>query len=129
MRDHAADVRALRRQSNAAIAALDADLVASYMHEDVEVTVAGGPVLRGRAANRDAFAAQMAERSFDGYVRTPKVVTIRGDSLIADERGHWVGRWRVQGRMREQRGEYTAEWHCTPLGWFIVREVYRGALD
>jgi hypothetical protein len=59
MRDHAADIRALRKQSNAAIAALDPDYVVGFMAHDVRVEVAGGGTLVGRLANREAFAEQM----------------------------------------------------------------------
>lgn len=127
MRDHAADIRALRKQSNAAIAALEPDYVVSFMADDVTVAVAGGPVLVGRVANREAFAAQMAEPGFSGYVRTPVQVLVEMDPLRASERGTWVGRWRVKGRVHEQHGTYTAEWHFTEVGWLIARETYQSA--
>lgn len=126
MRDHAADIRALRRQSNAAIAALDPHYVTSFMAEDVEVTVAGGPVLRGRAANHRAWEEQMADRGFGGYVRSPDLVTLSPDGTTATERGAWVGRWRVRGRVQEQHGRYVAEWRLGALGWEIARETYEG---
>lgn len=125
MRDHAADIRALRKQSNAAIAALDPDYVASFLHEDVTVAVAGGAVLRGRTANREAFAEQMATPGFGGYVRTPQQVLVQDTPLRATERGNWVGRWRVKGRVQEQQGTYTAEWVLGDMGWLIVSETYR----
>ena len=125
MPDHAADIRALRGRSNAAIAARDADAVAAFMADDVTVAVAGGPVLAGRPANRDAFAAQMAEPGFGGYLRTPEQVLLVHDPLRATELGTWVGRWRVQGRVHEQRGSYRAEWVHTPMGWYIASETYR----
>ncbi|HEY0931669.1 MAG TPA: nuclear transport factor 2 family protein [Gemmatimonas sp.] len=127
-RDHASDVRALRQQSNDAIAVRDADRVVSFMDDAVEVSVAGGPVLRGAAANRDAFAQQMAERGFGGYVRTPAQVTTHDNPLRVEEQGEWVGRWRVNARQHEQRGTYSAEWRITPAGWRIVREIYRQQL-
>lgn len=95
------------------------------MHEDIEVAVAGGPILRGRIANRDAFAMQMAEPGFGGYVRTAERVIVHDGLLRASEYGHWVGRWTAKGRVHEQRGHYAAEWVFTPHGWRIVRESYR----
>ncbi len=124
MRDHSADIRALRRQSNAAIAALDPQYVASFMSEDVEVAVAGGPVLRGRTANLDAWDAQMRTKGFGGYVRTPEQVIVDPSATTAREVGHWVGRWRVNGRAHEQAGRYTAEWKRGAMGWEIVRETF-----
>lgn len=94
------------------------------MDDDITVAVAGGPVLRGIMANREAFVAQMAEPGFGGYVRTPERVTVRAGGACADEQGRWVGRWRVRGRVHEQHGHYTAEWRFTPAGWRLVRELY-----
>jgi ketosteroid isomerase-like protein len=124
MRDHAADIRALRKQSNAAIASLDAQYVTSFMSDDVEVAVAGGVVLRGKAANIDAWEAQMRAPGFGGYVRTPEQVTVDLEAKTAHEVGHWIGRWRVKGRAHEQEGRYTAEWTLGAMGWEIAREVF-----
>lgn len=124
MRDHAADIRALRKQSNAAIAALDAHYVVSFMADDIVVAVAGGPVLQGREANQRAFETQMAEPGFVGYVRTPEQVLVDHEPLRATEQGSWKGRWRVKGRVREQEGRYVAEWHFSAMGWLIVAETY-----
>ncbi len=122
-RDHVADIRRIREQSNAAIAARDAHWVVSYMSDDVRVRVAGGPELVGRDANRDAFAEQFADAAFAGYVRTTEVVDVQ--DVRAHERGAWVGRWRTKSGLHEQRGRYTAEWSCGAMGWQIVNEVYR----
>jgi ketosteroid isomerase-like protein len=124
MRDHAADIRALRRQSNAAIAALDPHYVVSFMHEDVSVTVAGGTTLQGRAANFAAWEEQMRVKGFGGYVRTPERVNVEPPGTVAHESGHWVGRWRVRGHSQEQQGRYLAEWRLGAMGWEIVREVF-----
>jgi ketosteroid isomerase-like protein len=128
MRDHAADIRALRKQSNAAIAALDPNYVVAFMAEDVTVAVAGGAVLRGRAANRDAFAAQMAEPGFGGYLRTPEQVLVAQDPLRATEIGTWTGRWRLKGHVHQQQGRYRAEWAFTDAGWLITHEAYQDGI-
>lgn len=125
MPDHAATIRALRRHSNEAIDALDPDYVASFMAEDVVVEIAGGEVLRGRLANRDALAAQMRTPGFGGYPRVPQQVIIAGEPPRGIEHGTWVGRWRAGGRTQEQRGSYEAEWRLGTIGWEIVRETYR----
>jgi ketosteroid isomerase-like protein len=126
MRDHAADIRALRKQSNAAIAALDPDYVVGFMAHDVRVEVAGGGTLVGRLANREAFAEQMESPGFGGYVRTPTQVLVQTDPLRATERGTWTGRWQVKGRTQQQQGTYTAEWRFGEMGWEIVAEQYGG---
>lgn len=127
MADPASTIRALRRQSNAAIASLDANYVVSFMSDDIEVQVAGGPVLRGRSANHDAWETQMGEPGFGGYVRSPELVQIAADGRTATERGHWIGRWRVGGRSREQQGRYIAEWRLGEVGWEIARETFTPA--
>ncbi len=117
-------IRALRSASNAAIAALDAERVVAFMSPDVTVTVAGGPVLRGLEANRAAFAEQMADSAFRGYVRTPESVAESDHGRRATEHGHWVGRWQTRAGPIAQRGRYTAEWSLTPLGWRITSETF-----
>ena len=125
MRDHAADIRALRKQSNAAIDARDPDYVVSFMTDDVVVEVAGGLSLKGRAANRDAFAEQMEEKGFGGYRRSPVLVVVAPDGRTATENGTWIGRWRMGARAHEQQGSYTATWRLTDAGWMIATETYR----
>jgi ketosteroid isomerase-like protein len=117
-----AQIRILRAESNAAIAGLDAERVVAFMAPDVTVAVAGGPVLRGLAANRAAFAEQMADAAFRGYVRTPDAVEVTG--ARATERGQWTGRWQTRAGPITQRGRYSAEWSLTPLGWRITSETY-----
>ncbi len=115
-------IRALRAQSNAAIVAHDAEGVVAIMAPDVTVAVAGGPVLRGLEANRAAFAEQMADPAFRGYVRTPDTVSVSGPRAM--EAGQWVGRWQSRAGPIAQRGRYTAEWALTPVGWRIMRETF-----
>jgi len=117
-------IRKLRTASNAAIAARDAEAVASFMAPEVVVRVSGGPVLRGRAANRAAFAAQMAEPAFRGYVRTTERVEAHADPLVLTERGRWVGRWQAAVGMHEQLGTYVAEWRHDGVGWLIHSETF-----
>jgi ketosteroid isomerase-like protein len=124
MRDHAADIRALRRQSNEAIAMRDAQYVASFMADDVVVNVAGGPALRGREANHRAFAEQMATPGFGGYKRTPEQILVDVATNTATERGTWTGLWRVKGRDQKQQGRYSATWRLEALGWVIAEETY-----
>ena len=121
---HADRIRALRAQSNAAIAARDAERVVAFMLPDVSVRVAGGPLLTGREASRSAFAEQFAERGFRGYVREPEEVTVHEAASRATERGRWTGRWRSGLREDVVRGTYVAEWRHTEMGWLIQSETY-----
>lgn len=117
-------IRAVRVASNAAIAARDADRVVACMLDDVTVSVARGPVLKGREASRIAFTEQFADRAFAGYVREATDIVIEAPPMRATERGHWTGRWRHGSTEQVMRGTYEAEWRHTALGWFIQSEVF-----
>ncbi|MBK6308183.1 MAG: nuclear transport factor 2 family protein [Gemmatimonadetes bacterium] len=124
MTDHVSAIRARRAESNQAIAQRDADRVVAVMLDDVSVSVAGGPVLTGRAANRAAFAEQFADRAFRGYVREADEIVVHDPPTEATERGRWTGRWQVGIRTETMRGSYLARWRRDALGWFIVSEVF-----
>jgi ketosteroid isomerase-like protein len=119
----APQIRALREQSNQAIAAHDVDRTVSFMAPDVAVGVAGGPTLHGRDASREAFAEQFADKAFVTYVRTIDQIAL-ADPLRATERGRWVGRWRLKAGMHEQGGSYVAEWRFSEMGWLIHSETF-----
>jgi ketosteroid isomerase-like protein len=124
MMDHAVAIRRARAASNAAIAARDAEQVVMHMLPDVVVSVARGPVLRGREASRAAFAEQFADRAFLGYVREADDVEVHEPPLRATERGRWTGRWRRGLGEHVMRGTYRAEWQYTAMGWLIGSEVF-----
>ena len=117
-------IRARRAQSNAAIAARDADATVALMMDDVMVAVAGGPVLTGRAASRAAFAEQFRDPGFGGYVRQPDRIALGSSSMSATETGRWTGTWGAGLRRQQMGGTYVAEWTYTMLGWFIQSEVF-----
>lgn len=116
-------IRALRAESNRAIAAHDAARCTAMMDPDLTLAVAGGPTLRGREAVRAAFAEQFADARFDRYVRTPEQITLETPTH-AREYGRWVGRWRLGTDRHEQGGTYEAEWRLGALGWMVVVETY-----
>lgn len=116
-------IRALRAQSNQAIAAHDAERTVSFMAPDIVVGVAGGPTLTGREASRVAFIEQFADRAFVTYVRTIEQVT-QVDPMHVTERGRWIGRWRLKTGLHEQGGRYVAEWRCSEMGWLIHSETF-----
>lgn len=124
MVDHSAAIRTRRAESNAAIAAQDVDRVISVMLPDVSVSVAGGPLLVGRDASREAFAEQFADRTFRGYVREAQEIKVHSPPTRATERGRWTGRWRSSAGEQVMRGTYIAEWRHTELGWFIQSEEF-----
>lgn len=117
-------IRALRAESNAAIAARDLDRITRLMLGSIVVSVAGGPRLTGREASRQAFADQFADRSFRGYVREPESITVHQPPVGATESGRWAGHWQAGLRKEEMRGAYVAEWRLTDDGWRIASEVF-----
>ncbi len=121
--DLTTQIRALRTQSNQAIASHDADRTVTFMAPDIVVGVAGGPTLTGRDASHAAFVEQFADRAFVTYVRTIEQVT-PVEPMRATERGRWVGRWRIASGMHEQGGTYTAEWRFSEMGWLIYAETF-----
>jgi ketosteroid isomerase-like protein len=110
-------IRALRAQSNEAIARCDALGVTALMLPDVVVAAAGGLLLRGQEAVRIALAEQMTEPEFRGYVRTPTAIDHVDGAESAIESGRWVGRRQDRLRVTERRGSYVAEWQYTASGW------------
>lgn len=117
-------IRSRRAESNAAIAARDAEAVVAVMSPDMTVAVAGGPRLIGRDAQRQAFAEQFADRAFRGYVRTPSSIVVHGGDALATEVGAWVGTWLQGFRTQEMRGSYVAEWRCVDGVWSLRSEAF-----
>lgn len=124
MTAHEGLIHARRAASNAAIAARDAHAVAAIMSPDVTVAVAGGPLLIGRDAQRQAFEEQFADRAFRGYLRTPDSIVVHDGSALATELGAWVGTWLQGFRTQEMRGSYVAEWRSVDGEWFLYSEVF-----
>jgi len=89
------------------------------------VDVAGGRVLHGVEASREAFAEQFADRAFGGYVREADQIVVHEPPVSATERGRWTGRWQTRSGVHEQCGRYTAEWQFIEMGWLISAEAYR----
>jgi ketosteroid isomerase-like protein len=118
-------IRELRARSNTAIAARDARAVAAMMVDDIVVTGGnGGPLLMGRERAEASFAAQFADTSFIGYVRTPSRVDVGTTRPVAAEAGQWVGRWRAADGIRELRGTYLAMWRRDDGAWRLRSELY-----
>lgn len=126
-RDVAREIRMRREESNTAIAARDLEGVIGCMMPDVVVSVAGGPVLTGRAASREAFAQQFADVTFRGYTRDADHIAASDNGTHATERGRWYGRWRHRAGEHVMRGTYVAVWCHTELGWFIESEAFVSA--
>ena len=124
VRSAAAEVRALRRLSNAAIARHDVATLEPLFAEDMHVTTGAGLQRSGKGAVRDAFLAAFADPTFVTYVRTPRRVEASESGEKVAESGDWVGVWRkADGEMR-RRGRYMAMWRKIEGRWVIASELF-----
>ena len=120
----AAVIAKARTASNAAIAAHDARVVASFLAEDVHVTTGSGHILEGRDAVRKKFETQFSTQGNLVYERTPTLITMSGACPLAAEHGTWKGHWTAAGKDVEASGDYLAMWRKTGDGWEIRSELF-----
>jgi ketosteroid isomerase-like protein len=119
-----AQIRALRTQSNAAIAAHDFEGMRRFFVDDYTIL----PGSNGGSFDIEAFRRRIsptfADPTFVTYVRTPTRITVGGSGKRAAEVGRWVGIWRTpQGEMRLS-GIYQAMWVPTAAGWRLKNESF-----
>lgn len=123
-RTAAADIRALRAQSNAAIAAHDLAGMRAPLAPGYHVLPGSSGVPADLASFDARIAATFADPDFVTYLRTPGRVTVARSGRRAAEIGRWVGSWRKpDGEMRVS-GTYLATWVPTPAGWRLLNEVF-----
>lgn len=113
------EIRAARTAQNAAIAARNADSVASFWIDDVTVTAGLGYVVRGRVAYKAAFG-QDAPMT---YSRITERVEVSGTWPLAWEEGKWSG---TAGEQTAPLlgGRYSAQWVKQNGRWLIRSEVF-----
>lgn len=112
------EIRALRQQSNAAIARHDVAAATAIMRDDVRVISSHGSLVEGLPAMARAFGEIFADAKFVTYVREPESIEVGG--ATAAETGRWDGRW--QGSV--VRGRYLARWQHSDIGWRVTAELY-----
>ena len=117
------DLQSRRESYNAAIAAHDADKIASHLTDDYEVTTSTGQIRKGRDASRAAWHAHFSADPTVTFVRTPDEFAVDGDT--ATERGTWTGSYALSCRLQELRGSYTAVWRRVDDEWFVATERFR----
>ena len=119
------EIRALRQDSNAAIAAHDLDRLGRMYADDAVFVWSNGSSAVGKAAMLATFADDFGDH--DGavtFVRTPKAVTLAASGMRAFETGTWVGlRQGSAGGMR-YGGSYSAHWANGPDGWRVRGELF-----
>ena len=115
-----AAIRAARVAQNAAIAAQDADSVATFWTEDVAVTAGLGFVLRGREAYKSAFGhdAPMI------YKRSPEKIIVSAKWPLVWEQGTWTGNATNSQQGTNLRGQYSAQWVKENGRWLIRSELF-----
>ena len=122
--DDAAVIAKARAASNAAIAAHDAALAASFLAEDIHVTTGSGMMLEGRDAVRKKFEKQFSAQRDLVYTRTPTHLEISRAAPLAAEHGTWQGHWTDAGKTIEASGDYFAMWRKIGETWLIRSELF-----
>lgn len=119
-----AEIRALRAQSNAAIAAHDAAGMKALFLPDATIL----PGANGAALGMDGFDARIgatfADPTFVSYVRLPDTIAVAKSGRRAAETGRWVGIWRKPDGDMRVTGVYQAMWLPTSVGWRLKNESF-----
>lgn len=125
--EHAADaaaIRALRAESNRAIAAHDLARFTPVFADDAVFVWSNGSTTVGKAALQTIFLRDFADPAFDRYVRTPERVAVAANGVRAVEHGTWTAlNHNAEGETR-YGGDYSAHWVRTERGWKIQGELY-----
>ena len=119
-------IRALRIESNEAIARHDVDTLQSFLDEDFVISISTGAIERSRAEHGRSFALHFEQFPDVVYVRTPLEIVLSEAYPLAIERGTWVGSRTDKNGKLENGGQYTAAWRKTNGVWRIYSELYVG---
>jgi hypothetical protein len=90
MPSHEDLIRAARARSNRGIAERNPHIVAESLDKDFLVIVGDGTFIPSREAYIAAFKAGFAEPAPARYERTPDIISVSTDGLLASEHGHWT---------------------------------------
>jgi len=122
--DDIESIRALRAESNAAIARHDVAAFRSFLSGDFVVSISTGEIDRSRDGHARAIAEHFEQYPDVIYVRKSREIQISDAYPLAIESGEWTGsRTTATGRL-ENGGRYTAAWRKTGDGWKIYSELY-----
>ena len=118
------EIRRLRAQSNAAIAAHRLDEVRPLFADDYT----GLPGSFGRPLSAEQTAVRLhsafLDPSFVTYIRTPKRVVVAASGKRAAETGTWLGLWRKSDGEMRLSGIYQATWIPRDGGWRLLNESF-----
>jgi ketosteroid isomerase-like protein len=122
--DEASSIKALRMQSNEAIAAHDIPAIVSFFDEAYQITTSVGSMSQGVDEEIEGLTALFEARPDVNYVRTPEVVEISRSNPLAKESGSWVGTWTTANGPVRTGGSYTAMWRKVDGRWRIRAELF-----
>lgn len=117
-------IRALRRESNAAIAAHDLARLRPLLMPDY----AGLPGSLGKPLSIEETEARLArafaDPTFVTYDRRSKRIEIAASRKRAIETGLWVGTWRKPDGLMRVSGRYQAFWAPSGGSWKLQNESF-----
>ena len=125
--DYEADIqaiRALRDQTNVAIAAHHIQPVITIWKEDVHIIRGNGSYVAGRSELLTMLEKDFKDASFKTYLRLPEAVSINQSGNMAAERGTWAGTWKKENSIVKVSGVYQALWQKTAGHWQIQAEQF-----
>ncbi len=124
--DAVAIVRALRAESNAAIAARDAKRLRPLLADDYRgIQGTSGALDSGGATTARSYEnEEFRDPSFVSYERIPDKVTMAGSGRRIGESGHWVGTWRKPDGIMRKTGDYLAVWTVSNGRWRLKSETF-----
>ena len=116
------DIRAMRQQSNQAIAQHNINAFARSLTEDFLMVRGSGVFVASKAEYVNLFREDFADPKSVSYVRTPDKIELSSAAPLAAEHGHWIGK--NPDATTGYGGTYLAMWRHTPQGWLIRSELF-----
>jgi hypothetical protein len=135
-KDPVAMVRALRAESNAAIAAHDAVRLRPLLDDAYHgIQGTSGELDSGGEATAQSYAnEEFKDSTFVTYRRSPETVKIARSGKRIAESGRWEGVWRKHDGVMRKSGVYLAMWIPVGDSWRLKSESFvtlacRGSAD
>jgi hypothetical protein len=122
--DDAIEIKRLRAQSNAAIAAHRPEEVRRLLDDDYTALPGSSGRPLGADQTEKRLAATFADPSFVKYVRAPDWVYVTRSGKRAAETGSWYGEWRKPDGTLRLWGIYQATWVPRAGSWRLLNESF-----
>jgi hypothetical protein len=124
--DPVAKVRALRAESNAAIAAHDAQRLRRIFDDDYHgIQGTSGELDNGGEATARSYAAEeFKDASFVTFRRAPGTLAVAKSRKRIAESGRWEGIWRKPDGIMRKTGVYLAMWIPAADSWRLKSEAF-----